>query len=127
MEGKFWLCLGIVQESFEVNEKRNTYWSRDQTDLWYRYVTPMLNMFQTEFTSTFGKQWSQEVLQMVSSNATMLANIQNVPPQAVNPAVGFSMYNLRPFTPAAATPSVTIGLIYLIVSSFCLSSFNHIL
>jgi hypothetical protein len=80
----------------------------------------MINMFETQFTSMFGQQWAQQVLQNASTDATLLANIQNAP-QAVNPAVGFSTYNLRPFTPAAATPSVTIGLIYLIVS-FALST-----
>jgi len=62
----------------------------------------------------FGEQWARQVLQNASTDATLLANIQNVP-QAISPAVGFSMYNLRPFSPPAATPSVTIGLIYLIV------------
>lgn len=105
--------LGIAQIIYVQARDETTY---DQ------YVTPMLNKFQTEFTSMFGEQWAKQVLQNASSDATLLANIQNAP-QAVNPAVGFSMFNLRPFTPAAATPSVTIGLIYLIIIAFFSFSF----
>ena len=39
-------------------------------------------------------------------------------PQALNPAVGFSQYDLRPFYPYQSIPAVTIGLIYLIILSF---------
>jgi hypothetical protein len=44
-------------------------------------------------------------------------------PQAINPAIGFSLYNLRPFNPAVATPAVSIGLIYLIIVAFFSFSF----
>jgi hypothetical protein len=45
-----------------------------------------------------------------ASNAAALTNIQAVP-QAVNPAIGFSEFNLRPFYPYTGIPAVSIGLI----------------
>jgi hypothetical protein len=44
-------------------------------------------------------------------------------PQAINPAIGFSQYNLRPFFPYTSIPAVSIGLIYLIIVSFFSFSF----
>ena len=52
-----------------------------------------------------------------SIDASVLANIAAAP-QVVSPAVGFSIYNLRPFNPPVATPAISIGLIYLIIISF---------
>jgi len=48
------------------------------------------------------------------------ASTQNVfrTPQAVNPGIGFSLIDLRPFTPPAGTPAISIGLIYLIIIAF---------
>ena len=73
------------------------------------YIVPILDSLQVQFTSMFGKMWTQMVLQNASDPA-VLANIQKVP-QALSPAIGFSVFNLRPFTPATATPAVTVGLI----------------
>ena len=87
--------------------------ARDQ-DTVYEYIMPQINMLTTEITSMFGKQWAQEV---VSNTSITRANLQKVP-QALNPAIGFSMYSLRPFTPYVAVPAVTIGLIYLIIIAF---------
>ncbi|KAL8742082.1 MAG: hypothetical protein Q9184_008306 [Pyrenodesmia sp. 2 TL-2023] len=58
--------------------------------------------------------WTSMVLQ----NTTIpRENLQRVP-QALSPAIGFSQFSLRPFRPAVITPTVTIGLIYLIILSF---------
>ncbi|PMD49468.1 uncharacterized protein K444DRAFT_658023 [Hyaloscypha bicolor E] len=51
-----------------------------------------------------------------------MSNIQAAP-QAVDPAIGFSTFNLRPFYPPVAIPAITIGLIYLIIISFFSFSF----
>ncbi|KAL4875435.1 hypothetical protein BJY04DRAFT_202016 [Aspergillus karnatakaensis] len=83
--------------------------ARDQTTV-SSYITPSFNAFELQLRSEFGPQW-------VRSLAQQSANLTRVP-QAVNPAVGFTTLDLRPFAPAVATPSVTIGLIYLIILSF---------
>ena len=82
--------------------------ARDETTV-NNYIVPVLDTLQIEISSMFGKMWAQMVLQN-ASDPTILANIQKAP-QALAPAIGFSVYNLRPFTPAVATPAVTIGLI----------------
>ena len=82
--------------------------ARDETTV-NNYIVPTLNILETTITSMFGEMWTQMVLQN-ASDPTVLANIQKVP-QALSPAIGFSVFNLRPFTPATATPAVTIGLI----------------
>ena len=87
--------------------------ARDQ-DTMYDYVLPELSRVQTQVTAMFGEQWAQQVLMNTSIPRS---NLQRVP-QALSPAIGFSIFSLRPFSPAAATPSVTIGLIYLIIISF---------
>ncbi|KAM3086221.1 hypothetical protein ACMFMG_000356 [Clarireedia jacksonii] len=105
--------LGIAQ----------TIYTEARDDMSYRnYIIPQINQFQTSVTSKFGEMWARQVLQQASNNDTILANIGNVP-QAISPAIGFSKFNLRPFFPPAATPSVTIGLIYLIIISFFSFSF----
>jgi len=70
----------------------------------------MLSEFMTETTSMVGQQWAATALREASANPTVLANLQLVP-QAISPAVGFSMFNLRPFYPYQTIPAVTIGLI----------------
>ena len=50
------------------------------------------------------------ILQNISSDPRLQVNVRNAP-QGLTPAIGFSVYNLRPFYPAAATPGVSIGLI----------------
>ncbi|KAI9826084.1 MAG: hypothetical protein M1832_000533 [Thelocarpon impressellum] len=82
--------------------------ARDETTM-ANYVVPMLNKLQTEATAAFGMMWTPMVM-MNASDPAALRNIEKVP-QALNPAVGFSVFNLRPFSPPTATPSITIGLI----------------
>ncbi|KAL4954291.1 hypothetical protein BDW69DRAFT_163473 [Aspergillus filifer] len=84
--------------------------ARDQTTF-SSYITPALNSFELQLRASFGPEW-------VSNLTSSGTNFSSVPPQAINPAIGFSTLDLRPFAPAAATPSVTIGLIYLIIIAF---------
>ncbi|KAL4787614.1 hypothetical protein BJX76DRAFT_318496 [Aspergillus varians] len=84
--------------------------ARDQTT-YSSYITPALSSFELQFRAQFGPEW-------VRSLAEQSVNLSQTPAQAVNPAVAFNTLNLRPFAPTAATPSVTIGLIYLIILAF---------
>ena len=92
--------------------------ARDQ-DVMYDYVLPQLSQVQTQVTSMVGEKWVAQVMQNTSIPRSNLEKV----PQALSPAIGFSIFSLRPFTPASATPSVTIGLIYLIIISFFSFSF----
>jgi len=69
-----------------------------------------------------GETWAQTILQEAQNNPTLLANLARVP-QAISPAIGFSMYNLRPFFPYTTIPAITVGLIYLIIIAFFSFSF----
>ncbi|KAL4762060.1 SNG1 family protein [Aspergillus foveolatus] len=84
--------------------------ARDETTF-SSYITPSFNAFELQLRAHFGPEWVRNLTQQST-------NLSSVPPQAINPAVAFSTLDLRPFAPAAATPSVTIGLIYLIILSF---------
>ncbi|RDW67238.1 SNG1 family protein [Aspergillus mulundensis] len=84
--------------------------ARDETTF-ANYITPSLNSFELQLRASFGFEWVRNL----TSQST---NLTSVPPQAINPAIAFNTLDLRPFAPAAATPSVTIGLIYLIILSF---------
>ena len=92
--------------------------ARDQ-DTYGNYIIPVLNQLQVQIQATFGEQWITHVLANTNLNAATYANS----PQALNPAIGFSIYNLRPFSPPTATPAVSIGLIYLIIIAFFSFSF----
>lgn len=87
--------------------------ARDQ-DTYYDYILPELNTLQTDITSKFGEMWTKMVL---LNTSIPISNLQAVP-QALSPAIGFSMFSLRPFNPPVMTPAVTIGLIYLIILAF---------
>lgn len=101
--------------SYEPLGACQTIWveARDQ-DTVYDYILPSLTSLQTEITSTFGQMWTGMVLKNTSIPIT---NLQAAP-QALSPAIGFSMFSLRPFGPPVTTPAVTIGLIYLIIIAF---------
>ncbi|RHZ69239.1 hypothetical protein CDV55_100651 [Aspergillus turcosus] len=88
--------------------------ARDQTT-YSTVIDPVLSSFQLEVLAEFGPRW-------IRTLAEQSMNISRVP-QAVNPAISFYRVDLRPFGPAAATPSVTIGLIYLIIIAFFNSPF----
>ncbi|KAL3474276.1 hypothetical protein BJX99DRAFT_231862 [Aspergillus californicus] len=85
--------------------------ARDQST-YSSYITPALSSFELQFRSQFGPQWISSLA--AQSQAVNLS----LTPQAINPAIGFTTVDLRPFAPAVATPSVTIGLIYLIIIAF---------
>ncbi|PNS18828.1 hypothetical protein CAC42_5367 [Sphaceloma murrayae] len=95
--------------------------ARDQTT-WDSYIYPILSEFLTQASTSVGSQWSRTILQNATTDATLRSNIARVP-QAISPAIGFSMFNLRPFYPYQVTPTVTVGLIYLIILSFFSFSF----
>lgn len=92
--------------------------ARDETT-YSNYIIPHLDQFMTNVQSQFGQQWISQVL----ANNSLDAGTYSQAPQALNPAIGASMFNLRPFTPAQTTPAVSIGLIYLIIISFFTFSF----
>lgn len=94
--------------------------SRDDTN-WYDFMFPILSAYMTQAQSMVGQQWAQLALQNASDSTTR-SNMQAVP-QAINPAIGFSEFNLRPFFPYTGIPAVSIGLIYLIIISFFSFSF----
>jgi hypothetical protein len=84
--------------------------ARDETS-YYTYILPELAIFQGMVLGEFGPQWARH---LVSSDT----NMSTAAPQAINPGIGFTSIDLRPFGPAVATPAVTIGLIYLIIIAF---------
>ena len=87
--------------------------ARDQTT-YPEYIFPEINQLQTEITSKFGSMWTKMVMQ----NTTIPRTNLQAAPQALSPAIGFSVFNLRPFKPAKLIPTVNIGLIYLIIVAF---------
>ncbi len=87
--------------------------ARDQ-DTYYDYILPQISSLETELTSMFGQMWTRQVLANDSIPRTTLQRV----PQALSPAIGFSTFSLRPFSPPVAIPAMTIGLIYLIIISF---------
>ncbi|KAK5117294.1 hypothetical protein LTR62_005911 [Meristemomyces frigidus] len=90
--------------------------SRDDTN-WFDFMAPILDSFMTEATSQVGQKWTGMMMKNAQTDANLLRNAAQVP-QALSPAIGFSRYNLRPFYPYQIIPSVSIGLIYLIIVSF---------
>ena len=102
--------LGVLQIIYNEARDQTTYDS---------YILPQLNELQTNIQAQFGEQWIQRVL----SNTSLNARTYQRAPQALNPAIGASIFNLRPFGPAVVTPAVSVGLIYLIIISFFSFSF----
>jgi hypothetical protein len=95
--------------------------ARDDTN-WSSYLFPNIQSLLTKATSMVGQTWAKQILQQATSNQTLRENIAQAP-QALSPAIGFSMFNLRPFYPYVAIPAQSIGLIYLIIVSFFSFSF----
>ncbi|KAJ5110426.1 hypothetical protein N7532_000961 [Penicillium argentinense] len=95
---------GVIQSVIISARDEKTY---------YAYVLPDLAILQTAVLMEFGPRWAREITSTSSST-----NLSQTPPQAINPAIGFNDIDLRPFTPAVAGPSMTIGLIYLIIIAF---------
>lgn len=78
------------------------------------YVVPVLSSLALRITSTFSTQWAQSVF----NNDTFDVATYSRVPQAVSPGISFTLLNLRPFDPPTAIPTITIGLIYLIIIAF---------
>ncbi|KAK0892352.1 hypothetical protein LTR02_013472 [Friedmanniomyces endolithicus] len=95
--------------------------SRDDTN-WYDFISPIVSVFMTEATTRVGEQWTKMVMQNATTDASLVRNAAKVP-QVLSPAIGFSQFDLRPFYPYQVIPSVSIGLIYLIILSFFSFSF----
>ncbi|KAH7088878.1 MNNG and nitrosoguanidine resistance protein [Paraphoma chrysanthemicola] len=89
--------------------------SRDDTN-WSNFMLPIISPFMTQAQSMVGQRWAGMVMQNASDAGT-LSNIQAVP-QAINPAIGFSEYNLRPFYPYTGIPAVNADLIIISFFSF---------
>ncbi|KAI2616345.1 MNNG and nitrosoguanidine resistance protein [Hypoxylon sp. NC1633] len=88
--------------------------SARQESTYSNYLVPQLEVIAREFAAQFGPMWSQSVM----SNTSLSRDVVARAPAAVNPGISPLQIDLRPFGPAAATPSVTIGLIYLIIVAF---------
>ncbi|KAF2971401.1 hypothetical protein GQX73_g2131 [Xylaria multiplex] len=86
----------------------------------YNYILPQLQILTSRFMSQFGAAWTQMLLTDVSRFAPLIMAEASA---AVNPGVIPLQIDLRPFEPSTATPSVTIGLIYLIIVAFFSFSF----
>lgn len=78
------------------------------------YIIPVLRRVAYTITSTFATAWTQRVLNDSSLNSTIYSQA----PQAVSPGIMITSLNLRPFDPPTAIPTITIGLIYLIIIAF---------
>lgn len=78
------------------------------------YITPVLRHLAYDITTTFASSWSGQVL----NNDTLDKAVYARSPQAVSPGISFTSLNLRPFDPPTAIPTITIGLIYLIIIAF---------
>ncbi|KAI0182075.1 MNNG and nitrosoguanidine resistance protein [Hypoxylon sp. FL1284] len=88
--------------------------SARQESTYYNYIIPQLDILSRRFAARFGPMWSSRVVANASIPRDTLARAAS----AVNPGVTPFQIDLRPFNPASATPSVTIGLIYLIIVAF---------
>ncbi|KAJ5701191.1 hypothetical protein N7488_008739 [Penicillium malachiteum] len=84
--------------------------ARDEST-YYTYILPDLAILQNMVLAEFGPLWARDLI----SSST---NLSSIPAQVINPGIGFTSVDLRPFAPAVAAPAVTIGLIYLIIISF---------
>ncbi|KAI0846612.1 MNNG and nitrosoguanidine resistance protein [Daldinia vernicosa] len=78
------------------------------------YIVPLMNVLATQFSGRFGPMWTQNVM----SNSSLDRDVIAQAPAALSPGVTPLSIDLRPFGPATATPTVSIGLIYLIIVAF---------
>lgn len=78
------------------------------------YIVPSLDDLALEITTTFATSWARRVFTNSSLDPAVYARA----PQAVSPGIGFTILDLRPFDPPVAIPTISIGLIYLIIIAF---------
>jgi hypothetical protein len=94
--------LSIAQVIYNSARDENT----------YSYTIPTLFQLQTRVITKFGPRWIE-----IMRNSGSLKD-PRIPTQALNPSIGFTEIDLRPFSPVVATPSVSIGLTYLIIIAY---------
>ncbi|KAK8134347.1 MNNG and nitrosoguanidine resistance protein [Apiospora sp. TS-2023a] len=87
--------------------------ARDQNTI-FEFVLPQFVQLEKQFMARFGPAWAQRI----ADNTSITSSMMSAAPATVNPGVSFLQIDLRPFQPAAATPGVSIGLIYLIIIAF---------
>jgi len=78
------------------------------------YIVPVLGRLALTVQATFGRQWAASVFNDPNLDIATYSRA----PQAVSPGISFTLLNLRPFDPPSAIPTITIGLIYLIIIAF---------
>ncbi|KAJ5456129.1 uncharacterized protein N7458_003712 [Penicillium daleae] len=84
--------------------------TRDQVSF-SSYITPAIYQFESAVLSKFGSAWVKVV---ANENFTQLATV----PQAVNPGIGFTSLDLRPFRPAIIWRIVSNIVAYFFLSLF---------
>lgn len=94
--------------------------ARDQLRFW-SVIAPGLVSFEKVVFMIFGPRWVEMLTQGYLGPLTSL--YIKLVPQAVNPAIGFSKIDLRPFASATATLTVRNGLVFLIIYAFTWFSF----
>lgn len=78
------------------------------------YIVPVLDRLALSITTSFASTWARNVFSDQSFNVSSYSQA----PQAVSPGIAFTTLNLRPFDPPTAIPTISIGLIYLIIIAF---------
>ncbi|PYH43002.1 SNG1 family protein [Aspergillus saccharolyticus JOP 1030-1] len=86
--------------------------ARDEAT-YYNYILPEFWTLEQSVRSYFGPRWIQNL-----TTTTTTTNFTQIPPQALNPAIGITQIDLRFFGPAVISPATSIGLIYLIILAF---------
>ena len=94
--------------------------SARQESVYSNYIAPQLEVLACRFTTAFGERWARRL--MANATAFPRETLARAP-SVVNPGVVPVTVDLRPFNPPAATPAVTVGLIYLIIITFFSFSF----
>ncbi|CAG8167357.1 unnamed protein product [Penicillium salamii] len=93
--------------------------ARDQVT-YSSYIEPALTEFEREVITEFGPLWVEWL------KKHEMLSFEVLQPDAlhtISPGIWFEKVDLRPFSPAVATPAVTVGLIYLIILSFFIFPF----
>ncbi|OAP63496.1 hypothetical protein AYL99_02723 [Fonsecaea erecta] len=76
-----------------------------------QYITPVLTRLASDISFAFGRNWTQSVL----ANDSLAQRRYSNAPQALSPGIGFSLFDVRPFDPPTAIPTVSMGFVYLMV------------
>lgn len=79
-----------------------------------QFIIPALVKLTSDVSASFSQNWLVTLLNDDDADATFFAKV----PQAISPAIGFTVFNLRPFGPVTTLPAISVGLIYLIIIAF---------